>query len=81
ESLLPQTIYVSATPANYELEKSQNTVQQVIRPTGLLDPEVFVRPEAIQVEDALSEINKSIAKEERVLIKTLTKKMVENLTE
>ncbi|PLQ22163.1 excinuclease ABC subunit B [Francisella tularensis subsp. holarctica] len=81
ESLLPQTIYVSATPANYELEKSQNTVQQVIRPTGLLDPEVFVRPVAIQVEDALSEINKAIAKEERVLITTLTKKMVENLTE
>lgn len=74
ESLLPQTIYVSATPANYELEKSQNTVQQVIRPTGLLDPEVFVRPVAIQVEDALSEINKAIAKEERVLITTLTKK-------
>ncbi|AEE87611.1 Excinuclease ABC subunit B [Francisella cf. novicida Fx1] len=81
EKLLPQTIYVSATPANYELEKSQNTVQQVIRPTGLLDPEVFVRPVAIQVEDALSEINKAIAKEERVLITTLTKKMAENLTE
>ncbi|MEY8768304.1 excinuclease ABC subunit UvrB [Francisella philomiragia] len=81
ESLLPQTIYVSATPANYELEKSQNTVEQVIRPTGLLDPEVFVRPVAIQVEDALSEINKAIAKEERVLITTLTKKMAENLTE
>ncbi|MBK2093396.1 excinuclease ABC subunit UvrB [Francisella philomiragia] len=81
ESLLPQTIYVSATPADYELEKSQNTVEQVIRPTGLLDPEVFVRPVAIQVEDALSEINKAIAKEERILITTLTKKMAENLTE
>ncbi|AJI53571.1 excinuclease ABC subunit UvrB [Francisella philomiragia] len=81
ENLLPQTIYVSATPANYELEKSQNTVEQVIRPTGLLDPEVFVRPVAIQVEDALSEINKAIAKEERILITTLTKKMAENLTE
>lgn len=81
EKLLPQTIYVSATPANYELEKSQNTVEQVIRPTGLLDPEVFVRPVAIQVEDALSEINKAIAKEERILITTLTKKMAENLTE
>ncbi|WP_150464391.1 excinuclease ABC subunit UvrB [Francisella sp. XLW-1] len=81
ESLLPQTIYVSATPANYELEKSQNTVEQVIRPTGLLDPEVSVRPVAIQVEDALSEINKAIAKEERILITTLTKKMAENLTE
>ncbi|MBY7733805.1 excinuclease ABC subunit UvrB [Francisella philomiragia] len=81
ESLLPQAIYVSATPTNYELEKSQNTVEQVIRPTGLLDPEVFVRPVAIQVEDALSEINKAIAKEERILITTLTKKMAENLTE
>ncbi|ALB01823.1 excinuclease ABC subunit B [Francisella persica ATCC VR-331] len=81
EKLLPQTIYVSATPATYELEKSQNTVEQVIRPTGLLDPEVFVRPVAIQVEDALSEINNAIAKDERVLITTLTKKMAENLTE
>ncbi|MDE5019025.1 excinuclease ABC subunit B, partial [Francisella tularensis subsp. holarctica] len=75
------TIYVSASPANYELVKSQNTVPIVIRPTGLLDPEVFVRPVAIQVEDSLSEINKAIAKEESVLITTLTKKMVENLTE
>ncbi|APC91384.1 MULTISPECIES: excinuclease ABC subunit UvrB [Francisella] len=81
EKLLPQAIYVSATPANYELEKSQNTVEQVIRPTGLLDPEVFVRPVTIQVEDALSEINNAIAKDERVLITTLTKKMAENLTE
>ncbi|QLE78378.1 excinuclease ABC subunit UvrB [Francisella sp. Scap27] len=81
EKILPQTLYVSATPANYELDKSQNTVEQIIRPTGLLDPEVFVRPVAIQVEDALSEINKSIAKSERVLITTLTKKMAENLTE
>ena len=81
EQLLPQTLYVSATPANYELEKSQNTVEQIIRPTGLLDPEVFIRPVAIQVEDALSEINKSVAKNERVLITTLTKKMSENLTE
>ncbi|QIV94319.1 excinuclease ABC subunit UvrB [Allofrancisella frigidaquae] len=81
EKLLPQTIYVSATPATYELERSQNTVEQVIRPTGLLDPEVFVRPVAIQVEDALSEINKAVASNERVLITTLTKKMAENLTE
>ncbi|QIW10423.1 excinuclease ABC subunit UvrB [Francisella sp. LA112445] len=81
EKLLPQTVYVSATPANYELDKSENTVEQIIRPTGLLDPEVFVRPVAIQVEDALSEINKAIAREERVLITTLTKKMAENLTE
>ncbi|MED7789227.1 excinuclease ABC subunit UvrB [Francisella sp. 19X1-34] len=81
EKLLPQTVYVSATPANYELDRSENTVEQINRPTGLLDPEVFVRPVAIQVEDALSEINKAIAKEERVLITTLTKKMAENLTE
>ena len=81
EKLLPQTVYVSATPANYELDRSKNTVEQIIRPTGLLDPEVFVRPVAIQVEDTLSEINKAIAKEERVLITTLTKKMAENLTE
>ncbi|MFV9972475.1 MAG: excinuclease ABC subunit UvrB [Francisella endosymbiont of Hyalomma asiaticum] len=81
EKLLPHTIYVSATPATYELEKSQNTVEQVIRPTGLLDPKVFVRQVAIQVEDALSEINNAIAKDERVLITTLTKKMAENLAE
>ncbi|MDE5035766.1 excinuclease ABC subunit B, partial [Francisella tularensis subsp. holarctica] len=54
ESQLTQTIYVSAKPANYELEKSQNTEHQVIRPTGLLDPEVCVRPLSIQVEDAVS---------------------------
>lgn len=81
EKLLPHTIYVSATPATYELEKSQNTVEQVIRPTGLLDPKVFVRQVAIQVEDTLSEINNAIAKDERVLITTLTKKMAENLAE
>ena len=81
EKLLSQIVYVSATPANYELDRSENTVEQIIRPTGLLDPEVFVRPIAIQVEDALSEINKAIAKEERILITTLTKKMAENLTE
>ena len=81
EAILPQTIYVSATPALYELEKSQNTVQQIIRPTGLLDPEVYVRPVSIQVEDALSEISKSVAKNERVIITTLTKKMAENLTD
>ncbi|AJC48907.1 excinuclease ABC subunit UvrB [Allofrancisella guangzhouensis] len=81
EKLLPQTLYVSATPAEYELRRSQNTVEQIIRPTGLLDPEVFVRPVAIQVEDALSEINKAVVNNERVLITTLTKKMAENLTE
>lgn len=81
ERLITQAVYVSATPAKYELEKSENTVEQIIRPTGLLDPEVLVRPVAIQVEDALSEINLAVAKGERVLITTLTKKMAENLTD
>ena len=81
EQALTTALYVSATPADYELEISQNTAHQIIRPTGLLDPEVSVRPVAIQVEDGLSEIHKSIAKGERVLITTLTKKMSENLTE
>ncbi|MFC4892694.1 excinuclease ABC subunit UvrB [Pseudofrancisella aestuarii] len=81
ERLINQAVYVSATPAKYELEKSENTVEQIIRPTGLLDPEVIVRPVAIQVEDALSEINLAVAKGERILITTLTKKMAENLTD
>jgi len=80
-ALIPQAICISATPADYELEISQNTVEQIIRPTGLLDPEIEVRPVAIQVEDALSEIKKNVAKNQRVLITTLTKKMAENLTE
>ena len=81
EKALTTALYVSATPADYELEISQNTAHQIIRPTGLLDPIVSVRPVAIQVEDGLSEIHKSIAKGERILITTLTKKMSENLTE
>ena len=76
-----QTIYVSATPGPYELEFSNSIIEQVIRPTGLIDPVVTVRPSSNQVEDALSEINKVIANGNRVLVTTLTKKMAENLTE
>ena len=76
-----QTIYVSATPGPYELEFSNSIIEQVIRPTGLIDPIVTVRPSSNQVEDALSEINKVIANGNRVLVTTLTKKMAENLTE
>ena len=76
-----QTIYVSATPGPYELEFSNSIVEQVIRPTGLIDPVVTVRPSSNQVEDALSEINKVITNGNRVLVTTLTKKMAENLTE
>ncbi|HEK0682070.1 TPA: excinuclease ABC subunit B [Proteus mirabilis] len=82
EALAPQTIYVSATPGKYELEKSGNDiVEQVVRPTGLLDPVVEVRPVATQVDDLLSEIRIRAAKNERVLVTTLTKRMAEDLTE
>ncbi|MFT6835635.1 MAG: excinuclease ABC subunit B, partial [Francisellaceae bacterium] len=81
ENLVKQAIYVSATPADYELEHSENTAEQVVRPTGLLDPLVEIRPVAVQVEDALSEIHKCVAKDERVLITTLTKRMAEDLTD
>lgn len=82
EALAPQTIYVSATPANYELEKSADEiVEQVVRPTGLLDPEIEVRPVATQVDDLLSEIRVRVEIDERVLVTTLTKKMAEDLTE
>ncbi|EHH1077336.1 excinuclease ABC subunit UvrB [Vibrio parahaemolyticus] len=82
ESLAPQTIFVSATPGNYELEKSAGEIaDQVVRPTGLLDPILEVRPVAIQVDDLLSEIRIRAAKEERVLVTTLTKRMAEDLTE
>lgn len=77
----PQTIYVSATPSQYELEHSDNIVEQVVRPTGLLDPVVEVRPATSQVDDLLSEINKRTAVGERVLVTTLTKRMSEDLTE
>ncbi|KJY85153.1 excinuclease ABC subunit B [Vibrio galatheae] len=82
ESLAPQTIFVSATPGNYELEKSDGEVaDQVVRPTGLLDPVLEVRPVATQVDDLLSEIRIRAAKDERVLVTTLTKRMAEDLTE
>ncbi|WP_100754056.1 excinuclease ABC subunit UvrB [Vibrio salilacus] len=82
ESLAPQTIFVSATPGNYELEKSENDIaDQVVRPTGLLDPELEVRPVATQVDDLLSEIRIRAVKDERVLVTTLTKRMAEDLTE
>lgn len=77
----PQTIYVSATPSQYELEHSDVIAEQVARPTGLLDPEVEVRPATTQVDDLLSEINKRVATGDRVLVTTLTKRMSEDLTE
>lgn len=77
----PQRIYVSATPGPYEKEHSSVFVEQVVRPTGLLDPEVEVRPATTQVDDLLSEITKRIALKERVLVTTLTKRMAEDLTE
>ncbi|WDE08222.1 excinuclease ABC subunit UvrB [Thalassomonas viridans] len=82
EALAPQTIYVSATPSDYEVEKSCGEVaEQVVRPTGLLDPRVEVRPVSTQVDDLLSEINKRVAINERVLATTLTKRMAEDLTD
>ncbi|HIF9069155.1 TPA: excinuclease ABC subunit UvrB [Photobacterium damselae] len=82
ESLAPQTIYVSATPGKYEIEKSDGEIaEQVVRPTGLLDPEIEVRPVATQVDDLLSEIRIRAEKDERVLVTTLTKRMAEDLTE
>ncbi len=77
----PQTIYVSATPSKYELEHSDNVARQVVRPTGLLDPQVEIRPVKSQVDDLLSEINKRTQIGERVLVTTLTKRMAEDLTE
>jgi len=82
EALAPQTIYVSATPSDYEMEKSGGEIaEQVVRPTGLLDPQIEVRPVDTQVDDLLSEINKRIAVGERVLATTLTKRMAEDLTD
>ncbi len=77
----PQTIFVSATPREYELEHSGKVVEQVVRPTGLVDPEVEVRPVTTQVDDLLSEINLRVAVQERVLVTTLTKRMAEDLTD
>jgi excinuclease ABC subunit B len=81
EHLQPQTIYVSATPAAFELQKSGQVVEQVVRPTGLVDPEVDIRPVRTQVDDLLSEIRLRVEREERVLVTTLTKRMAEDLTE
>lgn len=80
ERIVPSTIFVSATPANYELEKSEQIVEQVVRPTGLIDPEIEIRPVLTQVDDVLSEINLRKEIDERVLITTLTKRMAEDLT-
>ncbi|HLO25698.1 MAG TPA: excinuclease ABC subunit UvrB [Geobacteraceae bacterium] len=78
---LNQTVYVSATPADYELQKSEGVVvEQVIRPTGLIDPEIVVRPATGQVDDLLHEIRETTARGERVLVTTLTKRMAEDLT-
>lgn len=77
----PQTIYVSATPSKYELEQSDVIAEQVVRPTGLLDPEVEVRKASTQVDDLLSEIHKRVEVGERILVTTLTKRMAEDLTE
>ena len=81
ERLIPQSIFVSATPGKYEGEHAGQVVEQVVRPTGLLDPELEVRPAGTQVDDVLSEIRKRAAVSERVLITTLTKRMAEDLTE
>ncbi len=79
ELLSPQVIYVSATPGEYELERADQIAEQVVRPTGLIDPEIEIRPIATQVDDLLSEIAKVIKKNERVLVTTLTKRMSEDL--
>ena len=81
ESSINQIIYVSATPGAYELSRSSNIVEQIIRPTGLVDPEVIIRPVKGQVEDLPGEVKKRAKKDERVLVTTLTKKMAEDLTD
>jgi len=81
ESIMPQTIFVSATPSTYEAEHSGQVVEQVVRPTGLVDPLLEVRPVGTQVDDVLSEINLRVEKGERVLVTTLTKRMSEDLTD
>jgi len=80
ESMVNQIIYVSATPGPYEFEHTQNTVEQIIRPTGLLDPIIEVRPTENQIDNLVTEIRKTVDREERVLVTTLTKKMAEDLT-
>jgi len=81
QKLAPQTIFVSATPAQYEADHSSNIVEQVVRPTGLVDPTIEIRPVATQIDDLLSEVNKRAAINERVLVTTLTKRMSEDLTD
>ena len=81
ERKMRRSVFVSATPADYELEHSSQVVEQVVRPTGLVDPEVIVRPASTQVDDVLSEINERVKKHERVLVTTLTKRMAEDLTD
>lgn len=81
ESITGNIICMSATPAQYELEKSANTVEMIIRPTGLIDPEIEVRPAANQIDDLLVEINERVKQNERILVTTLTKKMAESLTD
>jgi excinuclease ABC subunit B len=81
EKVVRQTTFVSATPSDYEREKSAQVVEQVVRPTGLIDPMVIVRPASTQVDDLLSEINLRVKKQERVLVTTLTKRMAEELTD
>jgi len=81
ERIAPQMIFVSATPGNYEAEHAGQVVEQVVRPTGLLDPEIEVRPASTQVDDLLSEIHQRVGVNERVLVTTLTKRMAEDLTD
>jgi len=81
EAMMPQTVFVSATPSDYEARRSDQVAEQVVRPTGLLDPEVEVRPVSTQVDDLLSEIGKVVATDSRVLVTTLTKRMSEDLTD
>ncbi len=76
-----QVVFLSATPGDWELERSTNVVEQIVRPTGLIDPEVIIRPTKGQIDDLLSEINERVEAEERVLVTTLTKKMAEDLTD
>jgi excinuclease ABC subunit B len=81
ERLIPQAIHVSATPGTYELEHSDNVAEQLVRPTGLIDPIVEVRPVLSQVDDVMSEVTERVKKDERVLVTTLTKRMAEDLTD
>ncbi len=81
EKKINQIIFVSATPAKYERENSKQIVEQIIRPTGLLDPEIIVKPVKGQIDDLIGEISERIQKNQRVMVTTLTKKMAEDLTD